>query len=299
MVICTILKIAITTFLAPQISCNFTLCPNLSHDQLSSDLPKITRPFFRDLFDALNFNSLLNLSRWSRISFYHQRQLIDWKNTWLLLNTFHINKKGRTSFKKSSYVTFSTKLLMDKLPLLHNLQSKRHPDLYDKDWNCVLCGNDKETWLHLWVCPHIKDDLLHLLEFMKDLMFDNTCFSRNSTPDSILNTWDNLSCWQYPTDDTSIFSFESLLRGFVHCDLTSTLALIHNKKGVLEIITESLSTAKQAFTKQIWAYRCDQVQEFEQSLHISHHDKCQSSTRLANPPTTLTSTSCITPPTTN
>src|ERR1044072_5562514 len=52
----------LTTFLTPQLSGKFSLCPNFSNDQLSSDLPRITRPFLRDLFDTLNFNSLLNLS---------------------------------------------------------------------------------------------------------------------------------------------------------------------------------------------------------------------------------------------
>jgi hypothetical protein len=188
---------------------------------------------------------------------------------------------------------------MDELPLLHNLQSKRRPDLYDEDWNCVLCGNDKETWLHLWACPHIKDDLSHLLDFTKDMMFDNACFSRNSTPDSILDAWDNLSCWQYPTDDTSVFSFESLLRGFVPKDHSNVLARIHNKKGVSDIITESLSIAKQAFRKQIWAYRCEQVQEFEQSLNITNRDKNRPSAPNTVRPIDLSLTSNTTPPTTN
>ena len=56
---------------------------------------------------------------------------------------------------------------------------------------------------------------------------------------------------EYPTNDTSIFSFESLLRGFVPRDLSNTLALIHSKKVVSEIITETLSIAKQAFKQQV------------------------------------------------
>jgi hypothetical protein len=131
------------------------------------------------------------------------------------------------------------------------------------------------------------------------MMFDNACFSRNFTPDSILDAWDNLSCWQYPTNDTSVFSFESLLRGFVSKDLTNVLAKIHNKKGISDIITESLSIAKQAFRKQIWAYRCEQVQEFEQTLNISNRAKNQPSAPSTLRPAHLTSTSRNNPPTTN
>src|ERR1041385_8538041 len=135
--------------------------------------------------------------------------------------------------------------------------------------------------------------------FTKDLMFDNACLVRNSTPDSILNTWDNLSCWQYPTNDTSIFSFETLLRGFVPKDLTNVLAKIHSNKGVSDIITESLSIVKQAFRKQIWAYRCEQVQEFEQSLNITNRDKNRPSAPNTVRPIALSLTSNTTPPTTN
>ena len=191
---------------------------------------------------------------------------------------------------------------MDELPLLHNLQSKRRPDLYNDNWNCVLCGNEKETWLHLWSCPHLKDDLIHLLDFTKELMFDNACFSRNSTRDDILNAWDALTCWQYPTNDTSIFSFESLLRGFVPRDLSNTLALIHSKKVVSEIITETLSIAKQAFKQQVWAYRCEQLQEFEQACNITYkdkRDKRRASTSRMTRPSNTTSLSLSTPHTTN
>ena len=100
-------------------------------------------------------------------------------------------------------------------------------------------------------------------------------------------------------DDTSIFSFESLLRGFVPKDLTNTLARIHNKKGVSDIITESLSIAKQAFKVQIWAYRCEQVQEFEQSLNISNREKNLPSAPMTVRPANISSTSRTTPPIVN
>ena len=133
-------------------------------------------------------------------------------------------------------------------------------------------------------------------------MFDNACFSRNSTRDDILNAWDALTCWQYPTNDTSIFSFESLLRGFVPRDLSNTLALIHSKKVVSEIITETLSIAKQAFKQQVWAYRCEQLQEFEQACNITYkdkRDKRRASTSRMTRPSNTTSFSLSTPHTTN
>ena len=91
--------------------------------------------------------------------------------------------------------------------------------------------------------------------------------------------------------------FESLLRGFVPKDLTNVLARIHNKKGISDIITESLSIAKQAFRVQIWAYRCEQVQEFEQLLNISNRDKNRPSAPSTFRPAHLTSTSRNNPPT--
>ena len=57
--------------LAPQISGLLSLTPHFIHDQFKIDLSLKIRSFLKDLFDAINFNSLLNLSRWSHILFYH------------------------------------------------------------------------------------------------------------------------------------------------------------------------------------------------------------------------------------
>ena len=49
--------------LIPQVMGILSLTPTFLHNNVFLDLPPKTRAFLKDIFDALNFNSLLNLSR--------------------------------------------------------------------------------------------------------------------------------------------------------------------------------------------------------------------------------------------
>src|SRR2546430_3854003 len=96
---------------------------------------KDARSFMKDVFDAINFNDLLSLNRWSNIRVLSDQKLIDWPATWSLFD-FHINnKKSSTNFKHSNRIVFNSKMLMDELPLLDKLV-RRRPDLYKSDWKC-------------------------------------------------------------------------------------------------------------------------------------------------------------------
>src|SRR5581483_155882 len=111
------------------------------------------RTFVKSVFNAQNFNNLLSLKRWSFISFLNNSQAIDWKATWFLFKNHHSLQKSKTSFAQSTHQAFSFKLLMDELPIFSKLQSTRRPDIYNSDWNCFLCHNDKEPCTHIGQCP--------------------------------------------------------------------------------------------------------------------------------------------------
>src|SRR3989440_10402925 len=58
------------------------------------------------------------------------------------------------------------------------------PDLY-KDWNCVMCHNDKETFNHVWTCDqhlsHIQQIIYNqkkaLIQLVKEYTKGNKLFS--------------------------------------------------------------------------------------------------------------------------
>src|SRR6185312_9813152 len=66
-----------------------------------------TRSWVKKIFSAKRFSSLLSLTRWNRIEFFHTKQLIDWSFTWSLFS-FHLGLNNQaTSFKYSSQISFS------------------------------------------------------------------------------------------------------------------------------------------------------------------------------------------------
>ena len=102
---------------------------SFNSDSLSTPITKDCRAQLKEIVDALNFNDILDLKRWTDIKDFTDRSQINWDATWGLFN-FHVSaKKSTTSFKHSTKVTFATKLLMDELPLQDKLV-RRHPDLY-------------------------------------------------------------------------------------------------------------------------------------------------------------------------
>ena len=130
---------------------NAELDYNLQFNSSSSSHQVQTAPrtFMKTLFDALRFNSLLALPRWKTVESWHSLRYLDWPATWLLFNHIHNGSKSSTSFSSSAKKAFSTKMMLNELPLLSILQTIRRPDLYDASWNCILCHLDKETWSHL------------------------------------------------------------------------------------------------------------------------------------------------------
>ena len=84
-----------------------------------------TRSFVKTIFDAKNFNTFMDLYRCNFISFLNNTRSIDWYATWNRFKNCSNLSKSHTSFKKSIHITFSSKLMLDELPLLYKLQTSR------------------------------------------------------------------------------------------------------------------------------------------------------------------------------
>ena len=70
---------------------------------------------------------------------------IDWQSTFKALNDDE--PSAETSFFASNRKVSKLKFLIEELPTLEHMKLRR-PDLY-KDWNCVMCHNDKENFNHV------------------------------------------------------------------------------------------------------------------------------------------------------
>ena len=81
---------------------------SFNFDSLSTPITKDCRAQLKEIVDALNFNDILDLKRWTDIKDLTNRSQIDWDATWGLFN-YHISaKKSTTSFKHSSKVVFAS-----------------------------------------------------------------------------------------------------------------------------------------------------------------------------------------------
>ena len=186
---------------------------------------------------------------------------------------------------------------MDELPLLHRLQTIRRPDLYDPDWNCILCHEAKETWTHLWQCTTLLP-ILRPLRIATKAAFENwiRAYHNSSSRFIFADSWQNLDVWSPPDNDTSLITFDFLIRGFVPTALTLELSRHLTKPEVLEAIGSIISTAQSMFFEQAWKFRCREFITFEKSEGIDQTSKKSSlvSSRLllnrtASPATHLTS----------
>src|SRR4051812_13376356 len=55
---------------------------------------------------------------------------------------------------------------MEELPLQNKLVL-RNPEVYKKDWKCMLCDQEQESWSHLWRCSHLLPRLTALQQATK------------------------------------------------------------------------------------------------------------------------------------
>src|SRR3990170_454224 len=251
------------------------------------------RAITKDIYDALNFNNLLDLSRWRNdITPFSDASDINWPATWDLFK-FHTNhKKCSTSFKHSAKVTFATKLMLNELPLQDNLV-KRRPDIYSSDIMCPLCDQEQESWDHLWTCSVLTPSLVTIRDATKLTMFQHIQDHVLGFTSTFVNTWDNLPCWSLPSSDStsSSFTFDFLVRGFIHSTLFDTIHTIVDKKVTSTIINHQIAAAQSLFKRTVWATRCELFQDWESGRNITSSQKHASSSGYSRNSSTQTSRS--------
>ena len=235
--------------------------------------PTSPRLFAKYIFEAQCFSKFITLQRCNFISFLNNNRCIDWPATWSRFKNCSNQPKSHTSFKKSIHMAFASKLILDELPFLHKLQTTRWPDLYNDNWNCFLCDEDKETWNHLWHCSFLKPRLSSLLSSTKQAfetwINDNCKFQISHLPDS----WNNLSVWKYPDPSVSTTTFDLMIKGLIPSDLTRELNKYLYRKDVSEAINLIVSKSIDIFHEDIWAYRCKLFAEKESILGIDQASK--------------------------
>src|SRR5215204_352444 len=176
-----------------------------------------SRRFTNSVQQAQFFESFISLNRFSTLAQSHNNNLLNWNATWACLR-FSNESKLFTSFEQNAVFTLATRLLLDELPVMAKLQLQK-PNVYLQDWNCALCGLDKQTWSHLWVCPVLKQKFAALRDVTLATVIRLLVNSANSPAPGfsarITGSLSRLSCWTLPDSSSSHLDFSYLLRGFI------------------------------------------------------------------------------------
>ena len=167
----------------------------------------------------------------------------------------------------------ATRLLLDELPVMAKLQLQK-PNIYLQDWNCALCGLDKQTWSHLWHCPVLTIKFAALrdvtLATVIQLLSDSADSPAQGFSACISGSLSRLSCWTLLNSFSSHLDFSYLLRGFIPSALSDLIkSVVGTNDKTNNIIGEAISAAQQVFQLDIWQHHLSIMHEFEKVKGIS------------------------------
>jgi len=198
------------------------------------DLP--TRKFVNQLCKAKSFNTVYNSSRQQKLKYLSQREQLNWTLTKNLLA--FASADGSTSQIASADKAFQVKCFTEELPTIVKLQ-RRRPDLYTSEWQCCSCGNTKETYSHVWLCPNRRQELLECIQLTQETFYIGIEeFTGTTVSDAQKLIFQQAKFWNLSVD-TFQFDFIDLTKGLVPNDLVTLLMSM----GCLEHQALSLATS--------------------------------------------------------
>jgi len=196
-----------------------------------------------------------------------QEHLYDWEFLWKSQQ----KNKFFTSFQDSRSKSFWIKIAQDELPTLENL-AIRKPNIYKDHQNCPLCGNEKESRLHLFTCPATQEELSTTWEKTKKKILkkfkDNLTGKKATQITSFIDHLHNrATICPHEYIKTSI----GIIRKEDAQELEKTFKFSRNKCKT--IIHEIFNTFREKFRKIVWKKRCKVIIQMETTLGITKKTK--------------------------
>ncbi len=148
----------------------------------------------------------------------------------------------------------------------------RRPDLY-KDWNCVMCHNNKESFNHVWTCDQhlsliqriIYNQKKALIQLVKEYTKGNKLFSFADLVHPTL--------WSISYSSTD-FTFIDIIKGVVPAFLFKQIhKYINNSLLTQQILSIFLNRIYLDIMHLIWKLRCDEVIRLEKHYNIDKKQK--------------------------
>jgi hypothetical protein len=170
-----------------------------------------------------------------------------------------------TSMSRHRELAFKIKNMFLLLPSLSYLKLTQ-PHLYTDD-HCPLCGDTREDWLHLYICPRQATDLNDCIDSAIEFLTYTRAPTLIDNHVTFFNDLRILPFWNIPTralhDKNDSLNVTYLLRGFVPFRLINFLKgnLIHSpaEKELSSICIDFTLFLVNQFRTRLWKNRNDQL----------------------------------------
>ena len=219
------------------------------------------RNFVKHIVKAKNFNNIFNSTRQQKVKQLSRQHEVSWELTQGLLAVSSAD--GSTSFAQSNKKSFQVKCFTEELSTLVKLQRQR-PDLYSSDWRCATCGNDTETYEHVWLCQSRREEILSCIQIVQDKLQTaiNTTLKTPLSHEQVvrLNTAPTWSL--IPNQDH--FTFIETTKGVIHRNFVDLLIEFGcSYKQASSVIISALSGLVDLLQNVIWRARYDDQMQAE------------------------------------
>ena len=217
------------------------------------------RKLVAQIVKAKSFNAIFNSRRQHKVKQLTRQDQIDWTITNDLLS--EANADGTTSFSQSSKKAFQVKCFTEELSTLEKLKLQR-PDLYSTEWRCSTCGNENETYEHVWLCPARRNALITCIQMTQTscVLEINSVIQTPLTDEQVALLVDSPTWSLIPDPDR--FTFLETTKSVIHrnfVDLLQEFGCTYEQAAKIIVIT--FSGLFDLLQKVIWSNRCeDQIQ---------------------------------------
>src|SRR3989337_1913951 len=213
------------------------------------------RNFVKHIVKAKNFNNMFNSTRQQKVKQLSRQHEVDWELTQELIAVSSAD--GSTSFAQSGKKSFQIKCFTEELTTLVKLQRQR-PDLYSSDWRCSTCGNNEETYEHVWLCQARREEVTSCIQIVQDNLKSaiNTILKTPLSNEQVARLYSAPTWSLIPNHDQ--FTFIETTKGVVHrnfVDLLTELGCTY--KQASSVIISALSGLVDLLQNVVWRDRCD------------------------------------------
>jgi hypothetical protein len=243
------------------------------------------RNLVKHIVKAKNFNNIYNSTRQQKIKQLSCQHEVEWELTKDLLAITSVD--GSTSFAQSGKKSFQVKCFTEELTTLVKLKRQR-PDLYTSDWRCSTCGNEEETFDHVWLCEARREEVTSCIKIVQD----NLKVAINKILKSPLTNEQDIRLCSAPTwsliPNQDQFTFIETTKGVIHRNFVNLLTEFGcSYKQASSVIISALSGLVDLLQKIVWRARCDDQIQAELIHGIDQQSKRRPPPRSNSDPNSL------------